>query len=442
VAAEPIRYASSGDAQIAYRISDGDGPVLVALSGGVADLLAREHPMTLDYYEQVEAFAKLVLLDPRGTGRSDPVSSAGLTTEVAVADLLAVIDAAGFERVALWGYHSGGLTAMAFAAEHPDRVERLILTNTWARALTDDDQPWGISADFSDWLIEEHSRRIGEGALFADAFAPSRAGDPNVAQWFADIEAGLARTQAVALTRWSQETDVRSLLSQISAPTLVVHAARNQAVPVEHARYLASHIPRATLVEIDGIDHAFPVSEIRNAFLDEIEQFITGAPPRRKPDRVFATVLFTDIVGSTERVREMGDGQWRHVLADHDRVTCEVIDRHGGELIKSTGDGVLARFDSPSRAVRAGLQLVQDLGASLTPVRVGVHAGEVEQRGDDIAGLAVHLAQRVCGQAAPGEVWVSRGLPDLVLGAGLAFADRGEHQLKGLDEPMHLWSVT
>jgi class 3 adenylate cyclase len=442
VAAGAIRYASSGDAQIAYRISDGDGPVLVALSGSVPDLRAREHPMTGEYYERIEGFARLVLFDPRGTGRSDPLPTGGISTEATVADLEAVIEHAGVDGFTLWGFHSGGLTAIAYAAMHPDRVDRLILTNTWARSLRAEDQPWGLTEAFSDVLIEEHRNRIGEGELFADAFVPSRSGDPHVAQWFADIEGGISRANAVELTRWAQTADVRAHLPKIEAATLVLQTSRNPAIPVEHGRYLAATIPASTLVEIEGIDHAFPISDLRDAFVDEIERFVTGANPSRLPDRVLATVLFTDIVGSTERVRQMGDAAWRMALADHDRVTRETVERQRGRVVKSTGDGVLALFDSPSRAVRAARELVQHFDDTPTPVRAGLHAGEIERRGDDVAGIGVHLAQRVCGQADDGEVLVSRGLPDLVLGAGIGFADRGEHHLKGLDHPMQLWSVT
>jgi class 3 adenylate cyclase/pimeloyl-ACP methyl ester carboxylesterase len=441
MAAGEVRYASTGEAQIAYRISDGDGPVLVALSGSVPDLRAREQPMTVDYYERIEGFARLLLIDPRGTGRSDPLPSDGLTTETTVADLDAVIDHAGLERVDLWGFHSGGLTAMAYAATRPERVDRLILTNTWARTLRADDQPWGISEAFSEQLIEEHRRHIGDGQLFADAFVPSRRGDPHVAQWFADIEGGISRAQSVALTRWSQNADVRAYLPRIQAPTLVLQTSRNPAIPAEHGRYLATTIPDVTYLEIDGVDHAFPISDLWEVFVDEIERFITGATPSRPADRIFATVLFTDIVGSTERVGSMGDAAWKLALADHDRVTRETVERLSGQVVKSTGDGVLAVFDVPSRAVRAAAELVRHFRGSSTPVRAGLHAGEIERRGDDVAGIAVHLAQRVCGQAGDSEVLVSRSVPDLVLGSGLTFTDRGTFALKGLAEPMQLWSV-
>jgi class 3 adenylate cyclase/pimeloyl-ACP methyl ester carboxylesterase len=397
--------------------------------------------MTLDYYERIERFAKLVLVDPRGTGQSDPLPSTGVTTESATADLVAVLDDAGIDRATLWGFHSGGLIAISTAATHPGRVERLILSNTWARMLRADDQPWGITKEFSDRLIDEHSRRIGEGAMFADAYAPSRRGDAQVAAWFSDIEAGLSRSQAVALTRWAQESDVRDLLPRIVAPTLVVHTAGNRAIEVAHARYLATSIPGAQLVEVPSIDHVFPITEVRDAIVDEVEGFVTGVRPLGRGSRTFAVVLFTDIVGSTRRAAEMGDGSWRLALADHDRVTCEAIERHGGQLVKSTGDGVLALFETPSDAVRAARKLVDELARSTTPVRVGIHAGELERRDDDVAGIAVHVAQRVCSAADEGEIWVSRGFPDLVLGSDLVFVDRGEHELKGRDVPMQLWSI-
>lgn len=440
MAAGEVRYATNGDAQIAYRISEGDGPVLVALSGSVPDLRAREHPMTVDYYERIEGFSRLVLLDPRGTGRSDPLTD-GVTIEATVADLDAVIEDAGLEAFSLWGFHTGGLTAIAYAATHPDRVERLVLTNAWARTLRADDQPWGITEAFSDLLIEEHRHHIGDGELFADAFVPSRSGDPHVAQWFADIEGGISRASAVELTRWSQNEDVRSSLTSIVAPTLVLQTSRNLAIPAEHGRHLAATIPDATYIEIEGIDHAFPISDLRDAFVDEIERFITGVRSGRPPDRTFAAVLFTDIVGSTERVESMGDARWKVALADHDRVTREMVERFGGSVVKSTGDGVLALFDAPSRAVRAATELVRHFEDTSTPVRAGLHAAEIERRGDDVAGIAVHLAQRVCGHAGESEVLVSRGMPDLVLGSGLSFTDRGEHGLKGVDTPMRLWSV-
>jgi class 3 adenylate cyclase len=441
VAAGAIRYASNGDAQIAYRISDGDGPLLLALSGTVPDLRAREHPMTVDYYERIEGFARLLLFDPRGVGRSDPSPPGGPTTDGAVEDLHVVVDHAELDRFDLWGFHAGGLTAIAFAATYPERVDRLILSNTWARSLRADDQSWGLTEGFSDALIEEHRRHIGDGQLFADAFVPSRRGDPHVAEWFADIESAISRAQSVELTRWAQTADVRPYLPQIVAETLVVATTRSPVMPIEHSRYLAETIPNARLVEIDGIDHAFPVSDLRDAFVDEIQRFVTGSLPRPQADRVFATLLFTDIVGSTQRADAMGDASWRLTLEDHDRITRETVERYGGDIVKSTGDGVLAVFDAPSRAVRTASDLVRRFEATPTPVRAGLHAGEIERRGDDVAGIAVHLAQRVCSQAGAGEVLVSRGLPDLVLGTGLAFSDRGEHRLRGLDEPIRLWSV-
>jgi class 3 adenylate cyclase len=333
------------------------------------------------------------------------------------------------------------LVAINLAASHPERVDRLVLANAWARNLVADDIPWGFTPEFSESLIEQHRRLVGSGELFADAFVPSRRGDPLVREWFEAIESDISRAQAVELTRWSQEADVRDDLAKVTAPTLVLHNSDNRVVPHQHGEYLASHIPGAQLVLTPGTDHAFMVSDQRGPVLAELEHFLTGTRSAAGTERQFACVVFSDIVGSTPRAAREGDARWRTLLDDHDRVTRTIIEGHGGRVVKSTGDGVLATFDSPSRAVHAAAALVEQLEDSRTPVRAGIHAGEVEWRDDDVAGLAVHLAQRVCGCAGPGEVWVSRGYPDLVSGSDIAFVDRGEHVLKGLDEPMRVWAV-
>ena len=221
MAAGGIRYASNGDAQIAYRISDGDGPVVMAIVGTVSGIVARDHPATADVYGRLERFCRLLVIDPRGTGRSDPIPSAGLTTDMTVADVVAVLDDAELSTVTPWGFHAGGMVAVALTAAHPDRVDRLLLTNTWATTIQSDDTPWGLSPELSSWIVDQHRRRFGDGVMFADAFVPSRRGDPSIRQWFVDMEASSSRNQAVQLTTWVQSADVSADLARVHVPTLV-----------------------------------------------------------------------------------------------------------------------------------------------------------------------------------------------------------------------------
>jgi class 3 adenylate cyclase len=277
--------------------------------------------------------------------------------------------------------------------------------------------------------------------MFAAMMAPSRAGDPEVKQLFVRIERGSSRAQAMLLTTMAQESDVRALLPTISVPTILVHLRDNAVVPVQHGRYLAEHIPEATYVELDGTDH-FYFLQANDEVMDELEAFVTGQRPRPHADRTFAAVLFTDIVGSTEHVGRIGDQRWRTRLDVHDRITAEVVARRGGTVVKQTGDGVLAIFDAPSHALRAGLDLVTRLSLDGIAVRVGVHAGEIERRGDDVSGIAVHVAARVMASAAAGDVMVSSSVPPLVVGSGIEFVDRGEHKLKGVPGTWQLFVVT
>lgn len=424
-------FAPSGDGQLAYLLDDGDGTVVVSHSGTAASSITAAEPLFQPLYERWRKFGRLLLIDPRGSGSSDPLPpSVSPSVELAANDLFAVLDHAEVEKAWIHGNHAGVLVAIAAATARPERVHGLLLANGWARLLIADDIPWGITKEFSDALIREHGRQFGTG-MFAPLMAPSRSGDPEAEQLFVKMERGSSRSQAMLLTTMVQEADVRSLLPKVSVPTIVVHVRDNALVPVQHGRYLAAHIPGAKYVELDGTDHVF-IFENTDEVMDEFESFVTGQRPQPRTDRVFATVLFTDIVGSTEQAGRIGDHRWRGRLDAHDRTAAEVVTRRGGAVVKHTGDGVLAIFEAPTRALRAGLDLVARLKADGISVRAGAHAGEIERRGDDVSGIAVHVAQRVCGIAAGGELLVSRGVPDLVLGESFTFTDAGEHTLKGV----------
>jgi pimeloyl-ACP methyl ester carboxylesterase len=440
VTAPQTRYArSSGDIQIAYQ-TFGEGEIdLVYVTGFVGSVEALwEEPATIPFVERLGSFARVVAFDKRGQGMSDRPPDPP-TLEQTMDDILAVMDAAGIERAALFGISEGGPASILFAATYPDRVSALVLFGTYPRMVANDDYPIGASPEDLDRFEEIAIRQWG-GPVMTHSFAPSIADDPQFREsWGRFLRRGSSPRDAVNLIRLYRHIDVRDVLSTISVPTLVVHRTGDLIAPIEGGRYIAARIPGARFVELPGVDHLMVVDP--DQILDEVEEFLTGQRHAQVDDRVLATVLFTDIVSSTERAAQLGDRRWGELVARHDELMQREVDRHRGRLIKTLGDGVLATFDGPARAIRAAqiaARATRDLGID---VRAGLHTGEVELRGDDIAGMAVNIGARVAALAGAGEVLVSSTVKDLVVGSGIEFAERGEHRLKGVPGEWRLYAV-
>jgi class 3 adenylate cyclase len=434
------RYARSSDAQIAYQVR-GTGPGLVSLMGAIPGLAALEEPLSGAYWERVAGFSRLVVVDERGSGRSDPLPPGqSPSVDDQVDDLVAVLDDAGIDRVFISTFHAAGGVGVAFAVRYPERTEGLFIVNGWARLIKGNGYPYGMTQAFSDQLIEAHGDQLGTG-MFAEAWSPSRVGDPEVRAFYARLEQhGVSRAQAMLLSRMAQELDVRELLGRVSVPTVVMHNRQNAAVPVEHGRYLASEIPSARFIEFEGTDQVFHL-ENPEPVLIELEAFVTGHRPLSQPDHRFATVVFADLVSSTPRAAQVGDRRWRELIGRYERDIAERTRAHGGRIVRMTGDGILAVFPVPSHAVRCACALIDVSARIELQSRVGIHAGEVELRGDDVSGLSVHIAARVCALADPDEVLATRTLKDVLVGSDFDFTDRGTHTLKGVPDSWQLFSV-
>ncbi|MCA9663744.1 MAG: alpha/beta fold hydrolase, partial [Myxococcales bacterium] len=390
-----------------------------------------ELPGYAEYVARLTAFARVILFDKRGSGLSDRRGGAP-SLERRIEDLCAVMTAAGSRRAAILGISEGGPMACLFAATHPQRVSALVLYGTFARFLRAPDYPMMLDRPGLDRLVASTSARWGTGTSL-DLFAPSLAGDPEARDRFARFERNAVSPSGLReLWRLVAELDVRDVLGSIAAPTMVCHRRDDAVVEVDAGRDLAARIPDAQFCELPGRDHLPFFGD--DALPARVAEFITGSRHAARPatQRVLASVLFTDIVDSTATATRLGDESWRALLDEHDRRSRDLVEAAGGRVIKSTGDGILALFDAPGRAVRCGRALVEGLEAIGVAIRVGVHIGEVELRGDDVGGIAVHVAARVQAKAGRGEVWVSRTITDLVAGSGLRFSARGEHALKGV----------
>lgn len=430
------------EGMIAYQVV-GEGPIdLVYLSGSTSHIDMRwELPAFTRFLERLAGFSRLILFDRRGTGASDPIPFDRTPTwEEWAEDLRAVLDEVGSQRTALFATLDGGPMAIVFSAMHPDRVRALILANSGARVLAADDYPAGMTEENFAALIAALEKGWGTEALAA-ALSPTVAGDPETRAWFARYMRASATPRAlVAQQRAMATLDVRAALPLITVPTLVLHRRGLQVVPIELGRYVAGSIPGATFVELEGSDSLL-LGPDGDATLDTIEEFLTGMPPQAQVDRVLATVLFTDLVDSTRRAAEVGDRRWREIIDRHDEITRRSIEGARGRLIKTTGDGVLAAFDSPGRAIRCTLSLRRALADIGLQVRSGLHVGEVERRGDDIGGIAVNIAARVMDEAAPGEILVSGAVPALVAGSNFTFEERGARELRGVPGSWQLFAV-
>ncbi len=436
------RYARMGDAQIAYQVW-GDGPVDLVASRPLwapIDLLWDE-PRVAHTLERLGGFARNVWFDSRGTGSSSALAPEMFSgPEVWLDDLGAVMAAMGSEKAALLGLEDGGPGALLYAATFPERVSALILVNTHARYVRADDYLVGMPRELLERYVEA-MRSTWATMPMLEFLAPSMVDDELWSRWWLRSQR-LACTPEYASATWRTltGTNVHHVLPMIQAPTLVLHRRGNRHVRVQHAQYLADHIPDATYRELDGDDHVFLAGDT-DALVDEIEEFLTGVRPPVVSDRVLATVLFTDIVGSSERASELGDERWHRLLDAHNAVVRSQLERFRGREINTTGDGFVATFDSPARAIRCGIDTAAALRTLGLEIRVGLHTGEVELRGDDIGGIAVNTAARVQALANPREVLVSRTVVDLVAGSAIEFDDRGEHELKGVPGTWRLFAV-
>ena len=435
-------YARNGDVRIAYQVV-GDGPLdLIMTPGFISHVdLWWMLPETRRFMERLSSFARLILYDKRGTGLSDP-SPAPPSVEERMEDLHAVLDAAGSQEAALFGFSEGGPLSMLFAATYPERTAALVLFGSFARWPAEDYFPQYLP--LLDHFIQQLDVIIdhwGEGGM-VDVFAPDYADDPAIRNEFGLFERlATSPGMAAALLEAVRSIDVRHVLSAIDVPTLVLHR-EDEVVPIEAGRDLAAQIPGARIVEFPGTSH-LPWLGDTDAVLDAMEEFLTGARTNPAPTRALATVLFTDIVGSTDLAGSVGDTRWRALLERHDALVEREVGRAAGAVVKSLGDGTFARFDSPARALRAARRIVgagpRELGIQ---IRAGVHTGECEILGDDLGGMAVHVGARVAALAESGEVLVSSVVRDLVLGSPLQFEDRGRHQLKGVPGEWQLLAVT
>jgi class 3 adenylate cyclase len=392
--------------------------------------------------ERLASFGRLIMFDKRGTGLSDPIPTASLPTlEEFMADIPAVLDAVGSERVALIANIGGGVLAMPFAAAFPERVSSLILVDCFARYLEAPDFPIGAPREGVAPALQQAEDETGR-AVMIDIFAPSVAHDERTRRAWARYERYASTPGSTkAIVRLIYESDVRDVLPAIRVPTLVIHRAQATGFRVEHGRYLGDHIPGAKYVELPGTDNLVWAGD-QDAIVAEIQDFVTGVRPAADRRRVLATVLFTDIVGSTQLAATMGDQRWKSLLADHHRVVRRQLDRFGGREVRVVGDGFLATFDGPARAVRCALAIRDDVRELGLEIRAGLHTGEVELLPDDIAGLAVHVGARISALAGAGEVLVSSTVKDLVVGSALVFDDRGRHALKGVPDEWRLFAVT
>lgn len=454
-----VHYAEGHDGLIAYE-TVGEGPVDLVHIGGWYQTVEGiwELPSAERFYRRLASFARVVLVDRRGTGLSDPLGSVyaggdfGPWVEEAVSDFVTVLDVIGSERAAVVSNHQAAPVAISLAATHPDRVAALVLVDPVVRLLEAEDYPWGISIEGRQQYADTLRRTWGDGALSGltpswrgPAAIPSFRHDPEARRWLARYErAGLPRGHVAAW--WSHwEFDVRPLLSSVQAPTLVMRHEGNIFVPPAAAMdYVVAAIPDAVgPLTIPSRDMELWASQ-PPMLADEIERFVTGSTSRHfaPAERAFAVVLYTDLVGSTDQASEMGDRRWRELLEVHNNTSGRQIERHRGRLVKSTGDGVLAVFDAPARAVRCAQAILGDIHQLGCDAYAGLHAGEVELLGDDIAGIAVHIAARVISLAAPGEILVSRTIKDLVAGSGLQFEDRGLHTLRGVPDQWQLFAAS
>jgi class 3 adenylate cyclase/pimeloyl-ACP methyl ester carboxylesterase len=436
------RYTTTKDGRyIAWSVF-GDGPIDILYVPQSISAMEHiwDHPTVSGFFTRLAGIGRLIAYDRRGSGMSERLESPA-SLEEQIDDVHAVLDAAGSERAAMIALYEGGPMALLFAASAPERVGALVLYATMPR------MSWAPGYEFA-WKQPERSAALssfeqdwGIGERMFSGWAPGYGTDERMKAWLARLQRlAMDPHYASKVFEMNGQIDVRPVLEAIQAPTLVLHRRDDVAFDIRHSEYLAEHIPNAKFRVLEGVD-TLPFLGDSDAVLGEIEEFLTGARVEREPDRVLATVLFTDICKSTERAAELGDSRWRSLLEAHDSAVRTQLERHRGRPIKSVGDGFLATFDGPARAIRAARAIgdeVKDLGLD---IRAGLHTGECEVMGDDVGGLAVHIAARVLGAADAGEVIVSNTVKDLVVGSELRFEDRGEHELRGVPGAWRLWAA-
>ena len=434
-------YAKSGNVHLAYQtIGDGPRDVVLVLDWASHLEAVWEQPFIQEFIGSLNRYARVLWFDMRGVGLSDRIVEQAGATEDWMEDVVAVMDAAGSERATLIAHGHGVQMALMSAATHPDRVESLVLMNGFARFSRADDYPAGMPPQAAELLLKEIERTWGTGTM-AGPLGPSVASRPGIQDWYGRVERFAATPgTAIAKMRAILDLDVREVLPLVNAPTLVIQSRGDTFVRAAHGRYLAQHLPNARLVERDSADH-WPLPE--SDLLGAIEEFVTGARLHdAEEDRVLTTVLFVDVAGSTERASELGDRRWRGLLDRFEDTVRRSLVTHRGELVSRAGDGILATFDGPARAVRCAGDIRDAVRRAGLDVRCGLHTGEVTRRNGDVAGIAVHIGARVSSAAAPGEVLVTRTVRDLVAGSGIVFDERGEHSLKGVPESWELYAAS
>jgi pimeloyl-ACP methyl ester carboxylesterase len=437
------QYARSGDVNIAYQVV-GDGPIDLVLTWGWLSHLevSWEDPDIADLLTRLTAFSRLILFDKRGTGMSDRVTESQLPPlEQRMDDVRAVMDAAGSSRAALLGISEGGTLSILFAATYPDRTSALVLYGSWATWLKEEGYPWAPTLEQHDAAMALMRAQDPSKPFNLERFAPTKLKDEDFKKRLARY-GRLAATPGAALAFYQMNIhmDVRDILPSVHVPTLVLHRAGDRMVYPQNGRYIADHISGARYVVLPGDDHLAWVGD-REALVGEIEEFLTGTRHAPETDRVLATVLFSDIVGSTAKAAELGDKDWKALLGRHDSSVRRQLQRFRGREVKTLGDSFLVTFDGPARAVRCAEGIIQDLQSLGLEVRAGIHTGEIEMIGDDIGGIAVHIASRIGAIAAAGEVVVSSTVKDLSVGSGIVFEDRGIHALKGIPDRWQLYAA-
>jgi class 3 adenylate cyclase len=434
------RYADSGGVSIAYQVL-GEGPRdLVFVPGWVSNIeVYWEEPTMARFLTRLGSFSRLILFDKRGTGLSDRVTDMP-SLEVRMDDVRAVMDAVGSEHAALLGTSEGGPMCALFSATYPMRASALIMHAGFPRRTRAPDYPFGpTEQEYRAW-VDEMQREWG-GPFGLGVRAPSLAADKRFSQWWARLlRMSASPAAATALVTMNGEIDIRHILSAIRVPTLLLHSVRDAAIDIGASRYMAERIPGARLVELSGQDHLVWLDDA-DAILGEIEEFLTGVRRSDEPDRVLATVLFTDIVGATEKAALLGDRHWRDLLVSHHEVVRRELARFRGREINTAGDGFFAAFDGPARGVRCARAIAEDVRSLGLEIRAGLHTGECEVIGDDMGGIVVHIGARIAAVAAPGEVLVSSTVRDLVAGSGLRFRDHGAATLKGVEGEWKLYAA-
>ena len=433
------KYTKSGEAHIAYQVL-GDGPIdLVWVPGFVSHLEYEwEHPRPARFFRRLASFSRLIRFDKRGTGLSDRLAIPSL--EERMDDVRAVLDAVGSSRAALVGVSEGGPMSLLYAATYPERTSALVLYGSYARRAWAPDHPFGVPPERMQSILDRFEKEWGVSVAM-DVWAPSFLDDEAYKRWRATyLRLAASPGAAIAVMRMNMAIDARHVLPAISVPTLVLHRTGDRLTPLEQARDLAKRIKSAKLVELPGEDHT-PYAGDMDVLLDEIEEFLTGIRHGPEPDRILATVLFTDIVGSTKRAAELGDRDWRELLEQHHAIVRRQLARFRGQEVDTAGDGFLATFDGPGRAVRCAVSICREVRSLGMELRAGVHTGECQLVAGKLGGIAVHIGSRIAGMAISDEVLVSSTVKDLVVGSGITFENRGTHALRGVPGEWHLFAV-